>query len=164
MRKKAVRLAFQTRRTGGTNAYAPRSYWSWANHCGIISCGFQRTMRVSFENQRQMAIRRWRHLSCTRANNNVIWWMGQSGDDGRSWINVFRGVYDPQSNTFTGEWSDVHATNFTGPGNQGTLTLRLNGTLTAVNGFDKVSATGAPFGGKRWFFIAATIKPAGTYS
>jgi hypothetical protein len=87
-----------------------------------------------------------------RADNNVIWWMGQSGDDGRSWINVFRGVYDPKSNTFTGEWSDVHATNFTGPGNQGTLTLRLNGTLTAVNGFDKVSATGAPFGGKWWFF------------
>jgi hypothetical protein len=85
-----------------------------------------------------------------RADGNVVWWVGQSGDQGRTWINVFKGTYDPKTNLIVGDWSDVRSAHF----NQGTLTLKLNGTLTAVNGFNKVSGVG-PFGGTRWFFHCA---------
>lgn len=87
-----------------------------------------------------------------RNAGNVVWWMGKSGDGGRSWTNVFKGVYNPQTNLITGDWSDViTSTNI----NSGSLTLRLNGTLQHVNGFDKVSGSGAGFGGSRWFFHCA---------
>jgi hypothetical protein len=84
-----------------------------------------------------------------RNDGNVVWWLGQSGDGGRSWTNVFKGHYDPQTNLITGDWSDViNSTRI----NSGSLTLRLNGTLEHLNGFDRVSGG---FGGTRWFFHCA---------
>jgi hypothetical protein len=84
-----------------------------------------------------------------RNDGNVVWWLGQSGDGGRSWTNVFKGHYDPQTNLITGDWSDViNSTHL----NSGSLTLRLNGTLQHVNGFDRVSGG---FGASRWFFHCA---------
>ena len=85
-----------------------------------------------------------------RANNNVIWWMGESADDGKTWTNVFKGVYDGKK-TITGEWIDVRGWKDASSG-QGTLTLELIGTATALNGFKKVAGTGAPFSGSMWSF------------
>jgi hypothetical protein len=84
-----------------------------------------------------------------RLPNNVIWWIGESADDGRSWTNVFRGVYDGKSR-ITGEWVDVKG--WQKGGSIGTLTLELIGTDKALSGFKKVGATGSGFGGSRWFF------------
>jgi hypothetical protein len=86
-----------------------------------------------------------------RNAGNVVWWVGQSGDGGRSWTNVFKGVYDPNTNLITGDWADVISSGV----NFGSLTLRLNGSLEHVNGFDKVSGNGSGFGGTRWFFHCA---------
>ena len=85
-----------------------------------------------------------------RNDGNVVWWMGQSSDGGRSWSNVFKGVYDPNTNLITGDWSDVRSSTRI---QSGSLTLRLNGTLQHLNGFNKVSGGG--FGGTRWFFHCA---------
>jgi hypothetical protein len=84
-----------------------------------------------------------------RNEGNVVWWMGKSGDGGQSFTNVFKGHYDPQTNLITGEFSDViNSTHI----NFGPLTLKLNGDLQHVNGFDKVSGG---FGGSHWFFHCA---------
>jgi hypothetical protein len=85
-----------------------------------------------------------------RNDANVVWWLGQSGDGGRSWTNVFKGIYDPRTNLITGDWSDVRNSTRI---HWGSLTLRLNGTLQHLNGFEKVSGDG--FGGRRWFFRCA---------
>lgn len=87
-----------------------------------------------------------------RNAGNVVWWMGKSSDEGRSWTNVFKGVYNPQTNLITGDWADVITR---GNMNSGSLTLRLNGTLQHLNGFEKVSGSGDGFGGRRWFFHCA---------
>jgi hypothetical protein len=84
-----------------------------------------------------------------RNEGNVVWWMGQSADEGRSWTNVFKGIYDPQTNLITGEFSDVINSNHI---NSGPLTLKLNGSLQHVNGFEKVAGG---FGASRWFFHCA---------
>jgi len=81
------------------------------------------------------------------AANNVVWWLGE----GPGFTNVFRGVIN--GNTITGEWSDVLHTGG-GSGGFGTLSLQLDGTLAALNGFHKLSDTGG-FGGTRWFFPCA---------
>jgi hypothetical protein len=84
-----------------------------------------------------------------RRNGTDVWWMGQSGDGGRSWTNVFKGHWDSQTNLITGEFSDViNSTQI----NFGPLTLKLDGTLEHLNGFEKVSGG---FGGSRWFFHCA---------
>ena len=71
----------------------------------------------------------------------MVWRVGESGDGGQSFTNVFRGVID--GDTITGEWLDVHnAHGFHGDTNRGTLTLQLDGALTALFGFNKVSETG----------------------
>jgi hypothetical protein len=85
-----------------------------------------------------------------RIDNNVIWWMGQSADDGKSWTNVFKGVFDGKK-TITGEWVDVRGWKQPKDG-QGRLTLELIGTEKALSGFKRVSATGAPFGATTWSF------------
>jgi len=84
-----------------------------------------------------------------RAPNNVIWWMAESPDDGKSWTNVFRGTFDGKK-TITGEWADVKG--WQKGGNVGTLTLELIGTDKALSGFKKVGASGSGFGATRWFF------------
>ena len=79
-----------------------------------------------------------------RKLGNVVWWMGESADDGRSWTNVFRGTLN--GNTFSGEWADV-----VGNGGRGTLTLRILGSIeTGVHGFERIGNTGSGFGGERW--------------
>jgi hypothetical protein len=93
-----------------------------------------------------------------RNAGNVIWWVGESSDGGRTFTNVFKGIYDPRTNLITGDWSDVR-TNF-GRIGSGSLTLQLDGTISPtppnppshVNGFHKVGGTGDGFGGTRWFF------------
>ena len=80
----------------------------------------------------------------------MVWGVGESGDGGQSFTNVFRGVID--GDTITGEWLDVHnAHGFHGDTNRGTLMLQLDGALTALFGFNKVSETGG-FGVSMWFF------------
>ena len=81
-----------------------------------------------------------------RKVGNVVWWLGESADSGRSWTNVFRGTMN--GNTFSGDWADV-AGNVSG---KGTLTLRIQGSIeTGVHGFERIGATGSGFGGERWF-------------
>jgi len=79
-----------------------------------------------------------------RRVGKVVWWVGESGDDGQTWTNVFRGVLN--GSTITGDWTDVR-----GEINNGTLTLELDGTLTALRGFRKTGGS-REFGGSRWFF------------
>src|SRR3954467_3838947 len=74
-----------------------------------------------------------------RNAGNIVWWVGQSRDGGRSWTNVFKGVYDPNTNLITGDWDDAISAGASV--NTGSLTLRLNGSLEHVNGFDKVSGS-----------------------
>ena len=79
-----------------------------------------------------------------RRVGSTVWWMGRSGDDGRSWINVFHGTLS--GNTFMGAWSDV-----AGNSGSGTLTLRILGSIeTGVHGFERIGGTGSGFGGQRW--------------
>lgn len=79
-----------------------------------------------------------------RRAGDVVWWMGRSSDDGRSWTNVFRGTLN--GDTFEGNWSDVIHNN----GN-GRLTLRMIGSIeTGVSGFDRIGGSGDGFGGEHW--------------
>jgi hypothetical protein len=83
-----------------------------------------------------------------RRLGNVVWWVGESADDGVAWTNAFRGTTDGK--TITGEWVDVIQA--TGHFGVGTLTLKINGVLgTGVHGFDKIGGTGSGFGGVHWF-------------
>jgi hypothetical protein len=85
-----------------------------------------------------------------RRSGNLVWWVGESKDGGRSFTNVFKGVVN--GSTITGDWADVrNANGFQSSTNKGTLTLQLDGTLNNLFGFRKVSATGG-FGGTRWSF------------
>jgi len=74
------------------------------------------------------------------AVGDTIWWVGVSGDDGRTWTNVFRGTRN--GNIIDGEWADVRGKSW---GN-GTLKLRISGTTF----MEKIGGTGSGFGGKRW--------------
>jgi hypothetical protein len=68
----------------------------------------------------------------------MIVWDGRSGDNGRSWINRFRGTR--KGNVVTGEWGDV------GKRTHGTLTIRMDNDHLLV----RTASTGSPFGGTRW--------------
>ena len=57
-----------------------------------------------------------------RIDNNVIWWMGQSADDGKTWANMFRGMFDGKK-TIRGSWVDIKGWRNPQDG-QGTLVLR----------------------------------------
>ena len=73
-----------------------------------------------------------------RVVGNEVFWLGESGDGGRSWTQVFRGTR--QGNMLTGMWADVRGASH----NSGTMTLRISGTAS----MDFVSGTrGAGF---RW--------------
>jgi hypothetical protein len=77
---------------------------------------------------------------------NVLWWNGMSGDDGRSFNNVFKGeIKWWQRETaphITGEWIDVPKGNFMSSGG---LDLRITSPTT----LQKVSETGG-FGATTW--------------
>jgi hypothetical protein len=73
-----------------------------------------------------------------------VWWMGVSGDGGKTWANVFRGTRNGA--VVTGQWADVPKGRTHGGG---ALTLRLAGGPTSVSGFSRQSATGG-FGSVRW--------------
>ncbi len=75
-----------------------------------------------------------------RRVGNTVWWLGMSGDGGRTWTNIFRGTLT--GNLIQGEWSDVRG----GIGGSGTLTLRL----TPFSQMEKVGSSGSGFGGSRW--------------
>lgn len=75
-----------------------------------------------------------------RVMGSTIWWTGMSGDDGRTWTNVFRGTRN--GNIVDGEWVDVRG-KF---GGRGTLKLRMSGTTF----MEKIGSTGSGFGGSRW--------------
>lgn len=72
--------------------------------------------------------------------NNTIWWVGMSGDGGRSWTNVFKGTRN--GNIIDGEWADVRGQ----PWGHGTLKLQISGTSF----MEKIGGTGSGFGGSRW--------------
>jgi hypothetical protein len=74
-----------------------------------------------------------------RANGSTLWWVGTSGDDGKSWTNVFRGTRS--GDVVEGEWVDVR-----GHGGNGVLVLKISGTTL----MEKVDGSGSPFGGTRW--------------
>ncbi|MEA3062560.1 MAG: hypothetical protein QOJ94_2341 [Sphingomonadales bacterium] len=74
-----------------------------------------------------------------RINGNEVWWIGMSGDNGRSWTNVFRGTRT--GNVIQGDWADI-----VGHSGRGTLTLRVSGTAF----MERTGATGSGFGGQRW--------------
>jgi len=82
--------------------------------------------------------------------DNVVWWAGFSADGGRSFTNVYRGIWRPNTateepadvGTVDGEWADIPMGESMG---QGTLrlSLRFSGALA------KVSETGG-FGASSW--------------
>jgi hypothetical protein len=74
-----------------------------------------------------------------RTHGNEVWWIGTSGDNGRSWTNVFRGTRT--GDVIKGDWADI-GRNL----GRGTLTLRVSGTAF----MEKIGATGSGFGGQRW--------------
>jgi hypothetical protein len=79
-----------------------------------------------------------------RQIGNDVWWLGMSGDGGRSWTNVYKGVRN--GDTVTGTWADVpHG----GVRSSGILNLHVAGT-TGVLGFSRLQVSGG-FGGSRWF-------------
>lgn len=85
-----------------------------------------------------------------RRIGSVVWWVGESGDQGQSFTNIFRGEID--GDIIKGEWLDVRTANgFKGDTNRGELTLELDGTLKSLSSFRQVSSTGG-FGANRWSF------------
>jgi hypothetical protein len=78
-----------------------------------------------------------------RQRGKKVWWVGVSGDNGKSFINVFKG--ERNKTIVTGEWSDLVGTG------GGTLTLKVNDDVRA-GGWEKTNGTGSFFGGSRWSF------------
>jgi hypothetical protein len=71
---------------------------------------------------------------------NTVWWLGESGDNGASWTNVFNGQV--QGMQITGNWADVPQGRIMGSGN---MTLQIQD----ANHFRATSKTGG-FGGSNW--------------
>lgn len=71
---------------------------------------------------------------------DTVWWVGMSGDEGRTWTHVFRGTRN--GNVIDGEWADVRGKSW----GHGTLKLRISGTTF----MERLDGSGSPFGGKRW--------------
>lgn len=80
-----------------------------------------------------------------RQDGNIVWWLGESADSGRTWSNVFRGVR--KGNIVEGEWVDV-----VNKGGRGTLRLQVDMRGTAIDGFRKLSGSGSLFGATKWFW------------
>jgi hypothetical protein len=85
-----------------------------------------------------------------RRIGRVVWWIGMSGDGGRSFTNVFQGSWQPNTaseepadfGTVAGDWSDVPKGS---SGQSGTLRLSFRFSQELW----KRGQTG-PFGGSRW--------------
>jgi hypothetical protein len=75
-----------------------------------------------------------------RIQGTEVWWVGMSGDNGRTWTNVFKGTLT--GGVITGQWADVAGRSR----GSGTLTLRVSGTAF----MERIAATGSGFGGVRW--------------
>lgn len=79
-----------------------------------------------------------------RKIGDTVWWLGMSGDNGRHWTNVYKGVMN--GNRVTGEFADVPMGSVRG---RGTLVLHVDrGPSGSYLGFRKVEGA---FGGSRWF-------------
>lgn len=63
-----------------------------------------------------------RGLYDVRVAGNDVFWLGESGDGGRSWTQVFHG--ERQGDMITGKWADVRGASH----NSGQMTLRVSGT------------------------------------
>lgn len=80
-----------------------------------------------------------------RQVGNVIWWLGMSGDGGRTWTNVYKGVRT--GSIVTGTWADVPTGRTRGTG---VLNLQVEGPATGgVSGFSRREVSGG-FGGSWW--------------
>lgn len=81
----------------------------------------------------------------------VVWWLGRSGDGGKSFTNVFRGVIN--GNTIDGEWTDLMSSaHENADQGHGTLKLRIIGAVgSGVDGLEKIGGTGAGFAASKWF-------------
>ena len=75
-----------------------------------------------------------------RRFGNEVWWVGISGDQGKSWTNAFHGTRN--GDVITGEWVDVRGKT---PGT-GTLTLKLY----RFDSMTRTGGTGSGFGATRW--------------
>jgi len=69
-----------------------------------------------------------------------VYWTGRSGDNGKSWVNRFKGEFG-DNKTISGEWHDTGK-----PWGHGTMTVKMVDDHTLV----RTSATGSYFGGTRW--------------
>lgn len=74
-----------------------------------------------------------------RAVANEVWWIGTSGDGGKSWTNVYRGVR--AGGQISGRWADIN-----GPMGNGTMAISVKSNNLLV----RLSNTGSEFGGTRW--------------
>src|SRR5262249_2815619 len=90
---------------------------------------------------------------------NIVWWVGMSGDGGRSFTNVFRGNVSPGSSRIVGNWVDLP---LGASGQQGSLTLNIvrraaPGGTTSVE-LEKAEDSGG-FGASRWRKSTAANPP-----
>jgi hypothetical protein len=79
-----------------------------------------------------------------RQIGNDIWWVGMSGDGGKTWTNVYKGTRNGP--TVTGTWADVPRGRVR---SGGILNLHVDGS-TGVLGFSRREVSGG-FGGSRWY-------------
>lgn len=87
-----------------------------------------------------------------RQRGKVVWWVGTSSDNGKTFINVFNGVRNGL--IVDGTWADVVGTGF------GTLRLKIEGEGdTKAFDFTKVGETGTGFGGRHWSFPCNDTNP-----
>lgn len=78
-----------------------------------------------------------------RQTGSEVWWVGLSGDGGKSWTNVYKGTR--AGNVVTGTWADVPKGR-TRSG--GVMNLAIQGS-SGVAGFTRTQVSGG-FGGSRW--------------
>lgn len=79
-----------------------------------------------------------------RQIGNEVWWLGMSGDSGKSWTNVYKGTRN--GNQVTGRWADVPRGHIS---SSGSLNLNIRTSGGHVVDFTKGSFTGG-FGGSHW--------------
>jgi hypothetical protein len=78
-------------------------------------------------------------------DENTLWWLGLSRDQGRTFANVFQGTVDGEQ--IDGEWVDIPMGQNGARGN-GTISLRAEGGIAAT-ALTAVGKTGG-FGGSSW--------------
>jgi len=73
-----------------------------------------------------------------REVGNTVWWVGMSGDDGKSWTHAYRGLR--AGGNVSGRWADVN-----GPMGSGVLNVRQTDGTHLVR-----TAVSGGFSGSRW--------------